>query len=101
MAIYNKNSFLKDARNMSFYTGLNYINLPAVPSAVSDQKFVITKKYASRPDLLAHDKFGTSELWWVLVLSNLEIIKDPIADFKEGTVLRIITPDRARSIAGV
>ena len=31
MAIYNKNSFLKNAKNMSFYTGLNYLNLPAIP----------------------------------------------------------------------
>ena len=51
--------------------------------------------------MLANDKFGTPELWWVLVLSNLEVIKDPITDFKEGTVLRIITPDRARAVAGV
>ena len=41
MAIYNKNSFLKNAKNMSFYTGLNYLNLPAIPSAITDEKFVI------------------------------------------------------------
>ena len=61
MAYYNKNSFLKNARNMSFYTGLNYSNLPAVPSSSTDSKFLITQKYANRPDLLAHDKFGSWE----------------------------------------
>ena len=93
-------SFLKNARNMSFYTGLNYSNLPAVPSSSTDSKFLITQKYANRPDLLAHDKFGSSELWWVLVLSNLEQIKDPISDFKEGTIIRLIEPDRAKKLAG-
>ena len=100
MAYYNKNSFLKNARNMSFYTGLNYSNLPAVPSSSTDSKFLITQKYANRPDLLAHDKFGSSELWWVLVLSNLEQIKDPISDFKEGTIIRLIEPDRAKKLEG-
>lgn len=100
MAVYNKNSFLKDAQNMSFYTGLNYMNLPAVAPSVNDQKFLITKKYANRPDLLAFDKFGSAELWWILVLSNPEIIKDPIQDFKEGTIIRLVTGSRARQIAG-
>ena len=100
MAVYSNNSFLKDARNMSFYTGLNYTNLPAVHSSITDQNFLITKKYANRPDLLAHDKFGASELWWILVLSNLEIIKDPISDFKEGTIIRLIASDRATKLAG-
>ena len=100
MAVYSNNSFLKDARNMSFYTGLNYTNLPAVPSSTTDQNFLITQKYANRPDLLAHDKFGSSELWWILVLSNLEKIKDPLSDFKEGTIIRLITSDRATKLAG-
>ena len=101
MAIYNKNSFLKNAKNMSFYTGLNYMNLPAIKGSTSDTKFVITKKYANRPDLLANDQFGSPELWWILVLSNLEIIKDPIVDFKEGTTIRLVTENRAKAIAGM
>ncbi len=101
MAVYNKNSFLKNATNMSFYTGLNYMNLPAISTSVSDERFLITKKYSNRPDLLAYDKFGNSELWWILALSNLEIIKDPITDFKEGTIIRLITPGRANKIAGI
>jgi hypothetical protein len=35
-----------------------------------------------------------------LVLSNPEIIKDPIQDFKEGTIIRLVTGSRARQIAG-
>jgi|TARA_B100001093_G_scaffold336749_1_gene321597 hypothetical protein len=100
MAVYNKNSFLKNAQNKAFYTGLNYKNLPGIPASLTDKEFLITKKYANRPDLLAHDKFGSAELWWVLVLSNLEIIKDPIVDFKEGTVIRLVTASRATQIVG-
>ena len=32
---------------------------------------------------------------------NLEIIKDPITDFKEGVVIRLVSADRAKQIAGV
>jgi hypothetical protein len=30
----------------------------------------------------------------------LEQIKDPISDFKEGTIIRLVEPDRAKKLAG-
>ena len=59
MAQYNKNSFLKNASNMYFYTGLNYMNLPTIEKSVTDEKFLITKKYANKPDYFANNKFVT------------------------------------------
>ena len=44
MAVYNKNSFLKNAQNKAFYTGLNYKNLPGIPASLTDKEFLITKK---------------------------------------------------------
>ena len=37
MAVDNKNSFLKNAENKAFYTGLNYKNLPGIPASLSDK----------------------------------------------------------------
>ena len=31
---YSKNSFLRQAKNKSFYTGLNYDNLPKIPATI-------------------------------------------------------------------
>ena len=41
---YSKNSFLKNAPNKSFYTGLNYANLPKIPESISDTTMVLTEK---------------------------------------------------------
>jgi hypothetical protein len=51
---------------------------------------VIEEKYNRRPDLLAHDLYGNSRLWWVFVHYNRNKIKDPIFDFTSG--LKITVP---------
>ena len=86
---YSKNSFLRQAKNKSFYTGLNYDNLPKIPATISDTTMVITEKYNMRPDLLAYDLYGNVEVWWVFALRNLEKIKDPLADFKTGLSIKV------------
>ena len=56
----------------------------------SRRKIVIQPKYNRRPDLLAHDLYGNSRLWWVFVHYNRNKIKDPIFDFTSG--LKITVP---------
>ena len=90
---YSKNSFLRQAKNKSFYTGLNYDNLPRVRASISDTTMIISEKYNMRPDLLAYDLYGNVEVWWVFALRNLEKIKDPLADFKTGLSIKV--PDKA------
>ncbi len=80
---------------------LDILKIRPIPAEPDDVLYIIQVQYTHRPDLLAYDKFGNSELWWILALSNLEIIKDPITDFKEGTIIRLITPGRANKIAGI
>ena len=85
---YSKNSFLSSAKTKSFYTGLNYNNLPRIRPSVTDTTVVLTEKYTMRPDLLAEDLYENVEFWWVFSLRNLEILKDPINDFKAGLVIK-------------
>jgi len=86
---YSKNSFLSSATTKSFYTGLNYNNLPRIKPSISDTTVVLTEKYNMRPDLLAQDLYENVEFWWVFSLRNLEILKDPINDFKSGLSIKV------------
>ena len=90
---YSKNSFLRQAKNKSFYTGLNYDNLPRIRPSINDTTMVLSEKYNMRPDLLAYDLYGDVEVWWVFALRNLEKIKDPLMDFKTGLVIQV--PDKS------
>ena len=86
---YSKNSFLGSAPNKSFYTGLNYSNLPTVRKSLTDTTIVLEEKYSMRPDLLAYDLYDNVEFWWVFALRNLEIIKDPLMDFQAGITISV------------
>lgn len=52
----------------------------------------IENKYNMRPDLMAHDRYGESKLWWVFAEFNQDILQDPIIDFKAGLTIQI--PER-------
>ena len=84
---HRKDSFLRDATTISdgLFLGLN--NLPNVPRSVEDQVYEIGHSYDERPDLLAHQVYGNSRLWWVFSLRNPDVLKDPIRDFKPGTTI--------------
>lgn len=55
--------------------------------AISDSSpFTVTAKYSGNPQLLAHDRLGSVELYWVLLFYNG--IGDSFA-FVEGTKIQI------------
>lgn len=56
----------------------------------SDQEIEIETKYDLRPDLMAHDMYGESRLYWVFTARNLNVLEDPIFDFRTG--VRIFVP---------
>lgn len=56
-----------------------------VPAAVDDVYWQITPVYNYRPDLLAHDLYNDSRLWWVFAQRNPNALKDPYFDFTTGT----------------
>lgn len=66
---------------------LNYLdfwNPPTVPVSINDDKIVLATKYQRRPDILSYDLYGTHNYWWVFMMRNPDVIKDPIWDFKAG-----------------
>jgi hypothetical protein len=57
----------------------------SISSQMDDVLFEINTTYNLRPDLLAHDLYNDSKLWWVFSQRNPNILKDPMFDFVLGT----------------
>jgi hypothetical protein len=57
----------------------------SISSQMDDVLFEINTTYNLRPDLLAHDLYDDSKLWWVFSQRNPNILKDPMFDFVLGT----------------
>jgi len=62
-----------------------------VPISSSDRVIEISRKYHLRPDLMAYDLYGDSNLWWVFAERNPNALVDPVGDFVAGT--RLFVPD--------
>jgi hypothetical protein len=73
----------------------------AVNGTSSDVYWEIPPVYNCRPDLLAHDLYGDSRLWWVFAQRNPNTLKDPLYDFTTGTNIFIPTMDYLKSALGI
>jgi hypothetical protein len=62
-----------------------------IPSDVSDALYQIDPPYNLRPDLLAHDMYGDSNLWWVFAVRNPDVLKDPTFNFIAPTIIYVPT----------
>ena len=66
-----------------------------------DILYEIDSFYDRRPDLLAHDLYGSAKLWWVFMHRNMDTITDPIWDFSSGTRIRIPKKTTLTTFLGV
>lgn len=99
MAQKHKNtSFLRNASTLSNGQFLGTNNLPKIRPSLSDELYEIGHRYDERPDLLAHDLYGDSNLWWVFSLRNPDLLKDPIRDFKSGLGIIIPSVEQVKSL---
>lgn len=74
-----------------FWTGKTFTK------SYDDLKITISKKYHRRPDSLAEDIYGSSEVMWFILQYNDMI--DVYTEFVEGTVITLPTP--IRFVAGM
>lgn len=72
-----------------------------IPMNPRDQYWEITQVYNLRPDLLAHDLYGNSQLWWVFAQRNPNRIKDPLFDFTTGTGIYIPQLTTLKEVLGL
>lgn len=98
MATYTATSPYYETRNNEFYLDL-MVNRK-IPKKSDDRLFIINQVYNLRPDLLAHDLYGNSELWWVFAQRNPNTIVDPLYDFRIGTQIYLPTLETLRETLG-
>jgi hypothetical protein len=68
---------------------LDVLAIRPVSAEVDDFYYTIESQYAFRPDLLAFDLYGESNLWWVFTQRNLNVLQDPVFDFTPGKKIYI------------
>lgn len=70
-----------------------------IPSADDDFQYTIQPQYNYRPDLLAYDIYGNPKLWWVFTQRNIDILMDPIYDFRAGVT--IVLPKKSSLLSAL
>jgi hypothetical protein len=80
---------------------LDIMTMRSVPKNTMDQVYTINNVYQYRPDLLANDLYGNSNLWWVFAARNPNVIQDPIFDFYPGQTIFLPDKDALLSSLGL
>ena len=99
MAKYVKSSVYANTKQNNLY--LELLTIRPVPSEADDYRYVIESQYRHRPDLLAYDLYGNAKLWWVFTQRNIDVIRDPIYDFKPGTEIFIPKKSNLQKFLGI
>jgi hypothetical protein len=87
MASYTNKSPWSKTQELPGY--LAPINVRPVSAEPDDWAYTIEPQYNHRPDLLAYDLYGSTKLWWVFMQRNMDVLSDPIFDFKSGVEIYI------------
>ena len=92
MATYTKTSPYSNTK-ITASGELDILKIRPVPADDDDFLYEVEPQYNFRPDLLSYDLYGTPKLWWVFAQRNLDILKDPVFDFKAG--VKIFLPKQS------
>jgi len=80
---------------------LDVLNFTDIPSYPDDVQYTLTAKYLHRPDLLAYDVYGNTQLWWVFAARNKDVITDSIFDFVPGQTIFLPKMATIRAAIGI
>lgn len=72
-----------------------------IPASDDDFQYTIQPQYNYRPDLLAYDIYGNPKLWWVFIQRNVDILTDPIYDFRSGVTISLPKKSTLLSSLGI
>lgn len=87
MAKYSQTSlYLNTPLNRSF---LEIWQPRPIPASSDDFDYTIQPQYNYRPDLLAFDIYGNEKLWWVFMQRNVDVLVDPVFDFRAGVTIKL------------
>ena len=80
---------------------LDVMTFRDIPGQTDDILFEIVSTYEFRPDLLAHDLYQETRLWWVFAMRNKDILKDPVYDMTAGTKIYLPKLSVIKRVLGV
>lgn len=91
--IYNDTDFyyetpIADRTFLMFYKKRDF------PMDATDEYIIVEKRHENRPYVLSYDLYGVNYYTWIFAQFNMDTLKDPIRDLKEGVVLRVPTASR-------
>lgn len=95
---YSSTSPYFDTGQTSWY--LAPISLRDIPPDSTDVPYVIQQQYTNKPIMLSNDIYGTPAYWWVFMVRNMDVIRDPNSDFIAGKTIMIPTRDRLTKLIG-
>lgn len=98
MPNYNQKSTYVNTDVAEYYLDL-MVNR-SIPKYADDIVVEISEVYNMRPDLMAHDLYDDSDLWWVFAQRNPDTLKNPIHDFTSGTLIFIPKLETLRTVLG-
>lgn len=99
--LYSKTSLYYDTRNSADGKYLDQYVIRNVPASVDDEIYEISSKYNLRPDLLAHELYGNSNLWWIFAERNPNTLLDPVGDFRTGVLISLPNKQTLISSLGI
>ena len=99
MANYTASSPWYDTNKTQWY--LDRLAIRPINAEPDDTLFTITPQFNWRPDYLAFHLYRDSNLWWVLVQRNLDILNDPIFDFTTGTKIYLPRAAKLQELLGI
>jgi hypothetical protein len=73
----------------------------SIPKLADDLSMTINETYNLRPDLLAYDLYGDSNLWWVFAQRNPNTLQDPLMDFVSGTTIYLPQQSTLKTVLGI
>lgn len=73
----------------TFGSFLDVLTYRPITKKADDVLYTIDRVYRYRPDLLAHDLYGDSRLWWVFAARNPNSFTDPVFGFRAGITIYI------------
>jgi len=80
---------------------LDVMKWRSVPAEKDDILFTVTHSYTHRPDLLAHDLYSDSKLWWVFAARNPSVLKDPVFDLEPGVKIYLPKMSAMKQTLGI
>jgi hypothetical protein len=73
----------------------------AIPRDSEDIPIVLDSRHNYRPDKLSQELYGTPALWWVFMVRNIDLIRDPINDFTTGILIFAPSMGHLKKVLGI